>query len=535
VRIATHWQQWMGDLGLGYRWIKNDAAILGWYVFAGRTRVANNSSFWITNPGFEVMGSRWDARVNAYIPVAGRSNEVGLEELNTVSAPFFTGHTEVINSVFNNVNEVQQIGNGVDAKLGYQIIRHVPLKAYVGAYFFSIPNSNNISGGAAGAEYWFDRNVKAFVNYSYDNYQHSKVVGGLGISFGGVRQQWADPTLSERLTDPVERYLANLGHGSGIPSRTILYGMGNGSSSQIVLDNIAFFSQSGTPNTGGSLTLTECTFENPCGPNDFTQTGVNDLNTLLPKTLLYFNGGTYPADNAGDGITLNNGQSVHSRTANYAAVATGTGRSTFNGGFLLTGNNQLDSVILNFDSGLTDQGVLIDGAQNIMINNTDIGSSTDPYPSALDLNNATAVTLTESNVFFKTNIAVSDSSLVVQSSSINAITDTNPLLEAFAITGSNLQINDSQLNVIGSGSLELGSAIAADNASSVLIDNSTITVNLLDAPNAQAFGFQTNTSEIQMNSGNLSVSSNINAQLTMGSNIVFNGVACALNGSTVVC
>lgn len=32
-------QQWYGDVGLGYRWIKNDAAILGWYLFAGHSRV----------------------------------------------------------------------------------------------------------------------------------------------------------------------------------------------------------------------------------------------------------------------------------------------------------------------------------------------------------------------------------------------------------------------------------------------------------------------------------------------------------------
>lgn len=64
-------QQWLADLGLGYRWINNDAAILGWYAFAGRTRVNNNSDFWIANPGVEVLGRRWDTHLNAYIPVAG--------------------------------------------------------------------------------------------------------------------------------------------------------------------------------------------------------------------------------------------------------------------------------------------------------------------------------------------------------------------------------------------------------------------------------------------------------------------------------
>ncbi len=121
-------------------------------------------------------------------------------------------------------------------------------------------------------------------------------MAGLGVSFGGVNQHRADPSLSERLTDPVERYLANLGHGSGIPSQTLFFGEGQGSSTEFISDGIAFFSQTGSPNAGGiGLTLANCTFENPCAPSDFSQTGVNTLNSLLPNTTMFFNGGNYPA------------------------------------------------------------------------------------------------------------------------------------------------------------------------------------------------------------------------------------------------
>jgi hypothetical protein len=235
-------QQWYGDLGLGYRFIKNDAAILGWYLFAGHSHVENSSGFWITNPGVEIMGSRWDARANAYIPVAGRSNELGLKELNTVTTTVFTGHRATLYSVFENDDAIQQIGNGADARVGCQLFQEIPLKAYLGAYFFAIPNTDNVRGGAAGLEYWFDDHIRVFANYSYDNYQHSKVVGGLGVSFGGVRKHHADPGLSERLTDKVERYLGNLGHGSGIPSKTLLYRVGTGSKSILLSNKIAFFS-----------------------------------------------------------------------------------------------------------------------------------------------------------------------------------------------------------------------------------------------------------------------------------------------------
>ena len=57
------------DLGLGYRWIKKDAAIFGVYLFGGYTRLDNNARLWVANPGLEALGSRWDAHLNAYFPM----------------------------------------------------------------------------------------------------------------------------------------------------------------------------------------------------------------------------------------------------------------------------------------------------------------------------------------------------------------------------------------------------------------------------------------------------------------------------------
>ncbi len=87
--------------------------------------------------------------------------------------------------------------------VAYQPFRQLPLKAYVGAYFFDIPGTTHLRGAMAGFQYWFDQNLKLFSNYSVDNYQHSKLIAGLGVSFGGARKHTADPSLSERLTDPL--------------------------------------------------------------------------------------------------------------------------------------------------------------------------------------------------------------------------------------------------------------------------------------------------------------------------------------------
>ncbi|MES2997985.1 MAG: hypothetical protein V4700_01545 [Pseudomonadota bacterium] len=533
-------QQWFGDLGLGYRWIQNDAAILGGYVFAGHTRLDHNSGFWIANPGVEAMGSRWDAHLNAYIPLAGRSDDLGSFELNIVSDPVFRGHSLIVDSVFNNVNEIQRIGNGADARLAYQLFRHVPLKGYVGAYFFDIPGTDKLRGGAAGFEYWFGRQFKFFANYTYDNVQHSTVATGLGISFGGVRKQMADPSLSERLMDPVERHLANLGHASGIPSR-MFFNEGNGSSSQILLDNIAFFSQAGMPNNGGSgLTLANCTFENPCGPTDLTNVGAITLNTLLPNTTMYFNGGSYDALNVPAGtnpVTLQAGQSVHSRTTDYSQPATGIDRSTFNGAFFLNSNNTLENIILQPTAAtLSGNGVAANNASNVLITGSQIGSASNRYVTAgVAPTNNSQLTLDNVAIFAaQRGIRANNSSILMQSSQIDAFRSSG-FSSGLTLVGSNVEIDNSQINV-GGRFVKIGIDANDSNGSTVTINDTNITVDTTTASNAT--GLLTSAqSQIQMGGGALSVSSLLlgSAQLTQGPNIVLNGVTCTLNGTTVSC
>jgi hypothetical protein len=530
-------QQWYGDVGLGYRWIVNEAAVLGWYIFAGHSEVENSSGFWITNPGVEVMGSRWDARINAYIPVAGRSQDLGLREFNTTYTLLFTGHTELLSSNFVNKKAIQQIGNGADARVGYQLFRTVPLTGYLGAYFFSIANAENVRGGAAGVEYWFDKNIRVFGNYSYDNYQHSTIVGGLGISFGGVRNgHHADPSLSERLTDPVERYLANLGHGSGIPSKTLLFDAGFGSRTQIISTSIAFFSPTGTPNNGGgSLTLANCTFENPCGPTDFSQTGVNRLNTLLPNTQMFFNGGSYPAVNGTSALTLNNGQSVFSRTTNYSASATGASRSTFNGAFILNGNNTLEGVILNNSLGGTINGISSTGGQNITINNSQIGSTSNPYNKGLVLLNARLVlNNTTINASFL-GVDAQTTELIMQSSVLN-VSGSDSL--GFDLSdNSTAMVSNSTISVTGNALSLSAIGVQVDASSSAnLVETSLFVVNSLVNPNSGAIGLLSVGGEINMELGELSVTGRpINSNLTVGPNIGFFDTVCTFNGVETTC
>ncbi|MES2998325.1 MAG: hypothetical protein V4700_03275 [Pseudomonadota bacterium] len=485
------------DLGVGYRWIQNDAAILGGYIFAGHTRLDHNSGFWIANPGIEAMGSRWDVHLNAYIPLAGRSDDLGSFEFNIISDPVFRGHSLVVDSVFNTVHEMQRIGNGADARLAYQLFRYVPLKAYVGAYFFDIPDTAKLRGGAAGFEYWFNRQFKFFANYTYDNVQHSTVATGLGISFGGVRKQMADPSLSERLMDPVERHLANLGHASGIPSR-MFFNEGNGSSSQILLDNIAFFSQAGMPNNGGSgLTLANCTFENPCGPTDLTNVGAITLNTLLPNTTMYFNGGSYDALNVPAGtnaVTLQAGQSVHSRSADYSQPATGANRSTFDAAFILNSNNTLENIILQSTADTVGgNGVFASNASNLLITGSQIGSTANPFMDGVRLTGTSQMEMNNSQVFSGGSannnafFILDTSQLSINDTQIN-VTSPNVSHGVVAKDSSTLFANHIIMNITMNS---LGDAINAQNNSTIRVSNATFNVN---GSNGNSRGIRTTSS-----------------------------------------
>ncbi|MES2998523.1 MAG: inverse autotransporter beta domain-containing protein [Pseudomonadota bacterium] len=388
--------QGYADLGLGYRWIQNDAAILGGYVFGGYSRLDNNARVWVANPGIEAFGSRWDAHLNGYFPMGDRSTYLG-----EVFSFTFTGHSEFMNDV---AHVFQQVGNGGDAQFAYQLFPGNSLKASVGTYFFSPKETGNLWGGAAGLEYWMDQHVKVFARYTYDNLNHSTGALGLGVEFGGMRSHRSDPDLAERLTDPVERYLAELGRGSGIPSRKRYQPVPAGMIPPVpVRDDIAYFSQTGGPNNGGiGLTLANCTEENPCGPTDLTNVSAITLDTLLPDTVMYFNGGSYAATDVLGGtnpVTLQAGQSVSSRTADYSQPATGAGRSTFNGAFILNSNNTLENIILLPTAATAmGNGVLANNASNVLVPGSQIGSFTNPFNTGVLMTGSSQLNITDSQI-----------------------------------------------------------------------------------------------------------------------------------------
>ena len=528
------------DLGVGYRWVHNQAAILGGYLFGGYSRLDNNARIWIANPGIEALGSRWDAHLNGYFPMGDRHANVGTR-MNT----FFTGHSQV-----GNLLVVEQfVGSGVDGKVGYQLFPDSSWKAYLGSYFFSPAETRNVWGGAAGVEYWFTQNVKVIGAYSYDKLRRSTYALGLGVEWGGTRLHRTDPTLEERLTDPVERNLAELGRGSKIP--TTIKNQSTGIT-VVLANNIAFFSQTGGPNNGGlGLGFANCTFENPCGPTDFTQTSVNTLGGLLPNTQFYFNGGTYTS--SGGTINLISGQSLQSRTADYTQPATDAARSTLISNTLrLQGNNTIQNMIL-LPSAPGNTGVNIAGANNTIIG-SDIGSPSN-RPTLGVLSSGNSNTLINNSQIFASGTAYTDggignSTALIQNSVLNVdATTLSPAGGAFgvALSASNnsLTINNSTIDV--TNVTPSASTFGINNAgtqNTINMNNSDMRVlSTNSSTSSQTFSINSGsqTSPIVINGGTLIVDSpggggtGIIRPLGTPPITIQNGTLCFVNGSSVTC
>ncbi|MDQ8039679.1 MAG: hypothetical protein REH83_04665 [Rickettsiella sp.] len=487
------------DLGIGYRWIQNTAAILGGYLFAGYSRLENNAHVWVLNPGIEALGSRWDGHFNAYFPMGDRNVSLG----NYQAFGFFNNHSQ-----FNNLFQlVQSDAVGADIIVGYQLLPQTPLKAYAGSYVFA-PNGGNIVGGALGVEYWVREYLKVFVSYSYDNVRHSTGALGFGVEFGGSHTHRSDPGLEERMTDPVQRYLAELGHGSKIPTRKYNNQI---SGPFVVLNNIAFFSQSGVPNNGGTgLSLQNCTFENPCGPTDLTNAATSTLAGLLPNTTINLGGGTYAAVDVlggSNGVTLQTGQSI-----------TGNG-STLAGAINLSGNNSLtDIILLPIGSTVNGSGVDVAAGTTLTIGNSQIGSPSNAFATGISISGSGQAVITDSRIFSNTTgIASAGTNLTVNGTSVTTSNGTNPIGISLNAGGSLNLGAGSSVTVSGSGN-SIGINQAVGGSSNITTTGIPVTVT----GTGQVIGINQGSG----NTGNLTVS---------GGSIVVNGgnssIGVGLNSS----
>lgn len=425
------------------------------------------------------------------------------------------------------------------------------------------------------------------------------------------------------MSDPIERNLAQQGQGSGIISQNTNYFVGPYPLTRGQYDDanngggggpdpgdpdpnppteplppptpelavFAFFSQSGSPNDGSLWTFASqnCSFERPCGPNDFTQDNVNAFSIDLPGTSISFSPGTYPAIGTSptDPLILVAGQGIYGRTTDYQNPAPSTDRPIFSGTLQLNTGNIVSDVKSIYPGGVSPTtGIsLAQGAVGIVIENSQVGSESVPAQrfnvgigsAGLGPFNNEAV-IKEVTIFAgNTGINFGGPSLIVRESVINA--GGGPASESSGVrsTGQNatIQLDTVTIDVSSSTASTLyglqagfiGTTMTANNvtmqlnasasgaeASALYVgltdsgNPTNLTVNVADiisrSLNGSAFiASSTNTagnvSVIEINSGQLEVEAASTAEIKNSGSIFdlsIDGLSsCSIGGTLGVC
>ena len=173
----------MGSIGGGYRQVTSADNILGGYFFVDSNFTPNNNTFVTLSPGIESIGKVWDFHANAYIPVGNHKvtvKYITAFQQNNFSHETFLGHQE-----FSPLYKTAEMtGAGLDAEVGYTLPWLNNLHAFVGGYFFSMPQQiTNIKGAAGSIEYSVNQHLTVEAADTYDNLNNNTFRLGIRFSF----------------------------------------------------------------------------------------------------------------------------------------------------------------------------------------------------------------------------------------------------------------------------------------------------------------------------------------------------------------
>ncbi len=463
---------WSVSLGMGYRQIVNNTAILGGYVLGGYNKTATDRSIWTINPGIEALGRVWEFRANGYIPISKKdwTTQGWADKFGNHDYIMYQGHS-MYDAWFTYHEEA---GIGGDAEIGRTLfkVKNVLVKGYVNSYVFGMRHNDSLYGGGARVSVQPNTYLKLSVKGSYDNYAHTTVMVGVEVSlydlFAGGNKTLNSQDLQRHLFDPIENDFGSIGSGNAIPT---VGGPGHGNpevtqygptpsltpSGAPLLPVIpadqpfmpliplnwpmiplhspwtghhvpertnVWFAGNGTTNTADEtfMYLQNGTYEHP-----YTNVSQSILHAVYDYTIangdhlnayIYFAQGNYNAytsTNSGktyNAIEVLPGESIWGRTGDsdnpYLYPATGSDRPIFSGGFKLDNNTSLNDIVLqngvrpNSKTVTFDQGITLDNATGVSINDTQIGSDAAgdaAYPTAILMKNDSSVVIDNSDIY----------------------------------------------------------------------------------------------------------------------------------------
>ncbi len=380
---------WVGGAGFGYRQIANNK-IWGGYAKFDYTGTAERQNFWIANPGLEMLGQIWDARISGYFPIGPDKvlgDEDWADQLGIYDHVHFTGHDEYDDKL----KLYEEAGRGFDAEVGRVIPYIEDAKFFVGGYHFDTDDAGSINGATARLTYDINKYVTLEAKESYDDTNFNTFLVGVRFSIGGYsKDEKKDYGISSRLMDPIEN---NLAGNMVIPVKDKYVDIGKG----LEHDNLWFYQPSEDEDSG--IQEGSGTFEDPF--IGFTEDNYNvvvanqGIGVIDPNPLLYFAPGEYSFSEFSDQgqtdrFNLPNGWGMYGRTDDYVMPAEDDERAIFYGGLDLNYNEGAGSATTTIDS--------IKVIYNSTVGSSDANEPTTTIPfAALYINNADNVIINNAN------------------------------------------------------------------------------------------------------------------------------------------
>jgi hypothetical protein len=345
-----------GDIGAGYRQLlSNNKVIYGGYTYLGRYKTSDDNFFSQTTLGLEMLGSEWDARLNAYVPIGAKQQSQN--RLSPIGI-YFQAHklhgTQLVND------------EGVEPGAEIEVGRLIPglsdgdstLRTYVSYYHYGFNNdAEKINGGSVRAEYRYNHYVTLTASESYDKVQGNQLVFGIQLSHGMPKINNTS-SVEYRMTEYVTR-------------RRIVTTNDRYSQPFVSPENFYFVNN-------GTILAGNGTYENPY---DTVQPAESDAaNDGNPHTnYVYIYTGSTPYNLGGQlnigkkRIFMGSGADLIYRGINVLAAS---GTPTLVGGLNLSNNNLLEGFNLDGTATGLGTGILGNNVTNITIRNINISNYT---------------------------------------------------------------------------------------------------------------------------------------------------------------
>lgn len=132
-----------GNVGIGHRFLFNQAWILGGYGFYDLRKTENNNLLQQLTFGVEAISKNLEFRTNLYIPVGKKSYELSNHNIGDIKYSPNLGHTKFS---FYHKKKIEKALTGFDVEVGGSLPRFSRVEAFVAYYHFDAKGVDTIDG-----------------------------------------------------------------------------------------------------------------------------------------------------------------------------------------------------------------------------------------------------------------------------------------------------------------------------------------------------------------------------------------------------